>query len=142
MCRDRAATAFRGIDDKLDLFEREGGRGLTSRTPTVVGVDFDPVRAPPDLIAHNANQAVAIRFFGPLRHAPLGRITLWAVASCRDDRPRHNQHSRTWNDALLDGLLQTDIRISCALGSEIANRRVAGHERVSQVIRRASHTES
>src|SRR6267378_4685046 len=138
MCRDRAAAASRGIDNELDLFEREGGSGFTSRTPTVIGIDLDPVRTPPDLIAHNANQAVAIRFFGPLRHAPLGRITLRAVASCRDNRPSNNQPSRTWNDALLDRLLQTDIRVSCALRSEIANRSVAGHKRVSQVICRAS----
>src|SRR6267142_536841 len=131
MCGDGAAAAFRGIDDELYLFERERRSALPSRTPAIVRIDLDPVRTSSDLIAHNANEVFAIRFFGPLRHTPLGRITLRAVASCRHYRPRHNKHSRTWNDGLVDRLLQPHIRIPRALGSEIANRRVARHERVS-----------
>ena len=69
---DRAAAAVGGLDDALDLFERESGPRFAVRAPAIVRVDLDEVDAVRDLAARDAHHAVeAVGFFRALRHGRL-----------------------------------------------------------------------
>src|SRR5271165_5034096 len=128
-----------GFDRQLHLVERESGMRAWIRTPAVIAIEFDPIRAMPDLVAHDTDEAVyAVSLFSALRHAPLERKALGAVASGGDDRAGRSQDARTRNNSLLYRLLQFDVGISRAFSSEIANRGEAGQQRVAQVVDRAS----
>ena len=87
------------------------------------------------MIPNHPNQVLAIGLFGALRHAPLRSKTLRAIAAGRNDGARDHEHSRPRDDALLDGLLETDICIAGTLGSKVANRCEAGHQRAAQMVR-------
>src|SRR5437773_588661 len=138
--RDSASAALCRVNDELQFLQRKRGSGYASRTPDVVGVNLDPIGAFPDLIP-KPNQVLAIGLFGALRHAPLRSKTLRAIAAGRNDGARDHEHSRPRDDALLDGLLETDICIAGTLGSKVANRCEAGHQRAAQMVRRTCNAQ-
>ena len=132
---DGDAGALGGLDGELHFFEREGGAGTGAGAPAIVAVELDPIGAVTDLVAHDAGQAVdAVGLFGALRHAPLEGEALRGVAAGGDDGAGGGEHSRTGDDALIDGLLEFDIGVGGAFGAEIADGGEAGHQRGAQVI--------
>src|SRR5437762_9193084 len=99
MGSDGASAALRCLDDQFELIQRKCGLGFAVRSPAVIGIDLDPVGAPSDLITNDASQAVdAIGFFGALRNAPFGSITLRGIAAGCDDRARDREHAWTGNE--------------------------------------------
>src|SRR5207253_5761285 len=97
---------------------------------------LDPLRALADLAAYYAfHRFDAVRLFGALRHVPFRRVPFRSIAAGGDNGARRDEHPRTGDDSLIDRLLETDVGVAGALRAEIADRREAGHERVSQVAR-------
>src|SRR5262249_37774121 len=112
---------LRDLDGQLQLVERKGRLGVAARSPSIVGVELDPLCALADLIANDARQAVdAVRFLRALRRIPL-RHELRLIRSCGDDGASGRENPRTGNDVLLDGLLELDVRIARAFSAEITN---------------------
>ena len=64
MGRHSASAAFCGVNDELQLLQGKRRSGCASRTPAIVGVNLDPIRALSDLIPNHSNQVLAIGFFG------------------------------------------------------------------------------
>src|ERR1700741_3355622 len=96
-----------------------------------------------DLIAdHTCKTVNSVRFFSALRNSPLRRVTLWSIAAGGNDRSCSNDHSRAGNDALFYRLLESNVCIPCAFGSQITNGREARLERVAQVICRSGHAQA
>src|SRR5581483_5478679 len=61
--------AARGFHSELQLVEGEGRTRTGPGSPTVVAVEFDPVGAVADLVAHDAGEAVdTIRLLSALRN--------------------------------------------------------------------------
>ena len=58
-----------------------------------------------------------------------------------DDGSRADDQPGPLDDALLDGLFETDIRVAGALGPEIPESRETGHERLTEMSGCPSHTE-
>src|ERR1044072_421681 len=88
-----------------------------------------------DLIPDHARQAVdSVGFLGALRYTPLRSITLWSITARSDDRSRDDDHSRSWNDALLDCLFETNVGVPGAFSTEIANGCETCLKCVSEVI--------
>src|SRR5439155_5572960 len=100
---------------QFELIERKRRLRASARSPAVVGVHLDPICALPDLIADDAHQIVdAAGFLCPLRHFPRWRKPSRSVAASRDDRTRDDEHARTWEDSLFDGLFDADVGLAGA----------------------------
>src|SRR5215469_5413728 len=106
---DRSTAAAGRVDDYLQFFLRESRRCLIVIAPSIVGVNLYPICAVSNLIANDANQVLTVSFFAALRDSPFGRIAFRTIAARCDDRPRDDDHSRTGNNALLNGLFQTYV---------------------------------
>src|SRR5256885_1550362 len=64
--------ALCGLDSKFHLFQRKGRMRTGVRSPAVIAIQLDPVRAASDLVSDNFHQTIdSIRFFGALRNMPL-----------------------------------------------------------------------
>ena len=85
--RDRPSAAARGLDDRLQLLDREGRRRLAARAPAIVRVDLDPVGAVADLIADDADERRRRRP-PPPPAAPATRARSLSGRSCRSPRSR------------------------------------------------------
>ena len=80
--RYRHSGAFCGLYCELYLFERKCRMRAGMGAPAIVGVEFDPIGAVADLVAHYADQAVdAVGLFGALGDAPFLSVTLGAVGA-------------------------------------------------------------
>ena len=93
------------------------------------------IHAVRDLAARHAHHAVeAVGFFRALRHGHFRREALRRIAAGDDHRRSGDEHARAGNDAFVDRLPQSDVRISGAFGAEVANGGDAGHQRRARVI--------
>src|SRR4051812_44448347 len=81
MCADRAAAAAGGLDHQPYFILGEGRCGLIVHSPSIIGVNFDPVGSVSDLIAYDVNDIVAVRLLSALRYIPLGRESFRTVTS-------------------------------------------------------------
>src|SRR5664279_231218 len=136
--RHRASARACGLHHEIDFLLRERRTRLATGPPAIVAVDLDPVGALSDLAAHRMDDPInTIRLLGALRNIPARVEALRAVRARRDDRARHDEHARAGNYSLLDGLLEPDVGVARALGTQIANGGEAGEQRVAHVVRRA-----
>src|SRR5262245_66302149 len=108
-CNCPTATTRR-VYDHFDFLLGECRRGFSARSPSVIRIDLDPVGAMADLIANDADDIVAVCFFGALRNFPLGREAFRTVTARSHDGARRREHSGSRYDSLLYSLLHSDTR--------------------------------
>src|ERR1700751_1591619 len=113
--------AMRLIDDRLQLLD--GKRGLRDELASIVHpramrhVHLDPVGTVIELLARRAPRFDRpVDQLRPLGDDDLRRITLERVTAGRGNRACGDEHARTRDVALLDGLLDADVAITSALG--------------------------
>jgi len=70
----------------------------------------------------------AIGFFRALRNDYARLESLRAVGTCCDQRASCYEHSRSWNNALVDRLFEADIGVTCAFCAQVPDRREPGHQ--------------
>src|SRR6185436_20118891 len=111
-----------------ELGFRHRGTAILTWSPAIVRIELDDVGAGRDLPADSTHDVFARCFFGALRHFDAGLETFRSVRTAGDDRARCDQHARTRDDPLIDGLLQADIGKAGAFGAEVAYGREPGHQ--------------
>ncbi len=128
MRHDQPAGAGSDFDDERQLRLRKRRSRFTLRSPAVISVHLDPIGSPSDLIARHPDQfVVSVRGLGAEREGEFGR-SLRIVAARSDDRACRDDHPGSGNDAAFNRLLQPDIGVSSAFGSQIAYGRDSRHE--------------
>ncbi len=87
----------------------------------IIGVHLDDVRACRNLVAGGSGHFLgAADLLSALRNLHSGFETLGTISTARDIRLSRNQKARSWNNPLVDRLLETDVGIAGALGSKVA----------------------
>ena len=136
VCHDVPATRLRDLDNERHLRLRERWSRCTAGTPSIVGVDLDPIGAAPDLVAHDARQFFgATGFLGTLRDVHLGSKTARSVRSAHHDCTCCDDQAGSVDDALLHRAFQPDVRIGRAFGAKIAQGGETGAQRALEVDR-------
>ena len=129
-------------DDPLELLLEEGRPGLAVDTPAVVGVHLDHIRALADLVAHRAHQVVpAVGRLGAEDRLEAWIEALGAVAAGGDDRPGRHLEARAGDDALVDRLLEADVRVAGALGAQVPLGGEPGEQGLARMDRGAGRAE-
>src|ERR1700741_2510727 len=128
MAGDLPVPPMRLIDDGPELFHREGGlrdeRTLLIDPGAVRHVHLDPVGTVIELLARRlAGLDRTVDQLRPLRYHDLRRVALEVVAAGGGNGPRHDEHPRPGNVALIDRLLDADVPGAGPLGLDVANRR-------------------
>src|SRR5207249_4267288 len=90
-----------------------------------------------DLIANHADQGIdAIGLLRALGNAPLRGETFRAIAPGGDDGACSDEEPWSGNDSLFDRLLDAHVRVTGALGPQVAQGGKPGLERVAAMIGR------
>src|ERR1700756_4446983 len=127
MAGDLPVPPMRLIDDGPELFHREGGLrgGRTLLIDPGAGrhVHLDPVGTVIELLARRlAGLDRTVDQLRPLRYCDLRRVALEVIAAGGGNGPRHDEHARPGNVALVDRLLDADVPVARALGLNVADR--------------------
>src|SRR5215471_3162918 len=114
------------IYDGVQLVDGEGGdiveHAVGAHKVTSVGIELDPIGAEADLLAHGfAGVVRAVDYLHAMRHWNLGSITQERIGPGHVHGSRGDLHARAGNNAVVDGFLEIDVRVSCAFGLQIAN---------------------
>src|SRR5882724_4986482 len=122
---DAFAPAVDFIGNRLQLLQGEGGLGdqlsMLSDPGTVGHVDFDPVGAVLELLARGLTRLDrAIDQLSSFWDVDFWRIALERVTTGRGDGAGDDEQARAGDDALVHGLLDTNVAIACAFGFQIA----------------------
>src|SRR4030095_13910643 len=82
-----------------------------------------------DLFADSADHLVhPADFLRALRDWNARLEALWPISIARNDRLGRYDQARAGDNALVDRLADTEVRVTRAFGSEVALRREAGHQ--------------
>ncbi len=131
------------LHDPAQLLRREGRPRFAARPPPVVGVHLDPVRPAPDLVAGHPGDP--LEPVGLLRteerRRGLGGKPPRGIAPRGHDGPRGDHQPGPRDDPLLDGPLEPHVRVSGALGAQVAEGRETRAQRPLRMDHRARHPE-
>jgi hypothetical protein len=120
-----------GVDQGLQLLDREGRLRRAIRADPVVGIDLDPIGPGPGLLAHGLDHfGHAAGFLRALGQVGLGIVVLAgrAVGAGGHDRPGRHEQARSRDQAVVDRLLQRHVGRADALGAEVAQGGEAGFQ--------------
>ena len=114
------------IHNRAQLIEGEGGNvieyAVRADEVTTVRINFDPVSAKADLLAHGLAAILsAVHHLHAVRHRHFRRISQQWISAGNVHGARGDPHARPGNDSVIDGLLQVDVGVTCAFCFQIAD---------------------
>jgi hypothetical protein len=120
------------LHQRTQFLEAERRHLLAARAATVVGIDLDPIRSQPNLLAHRLEHFRHTRGFlrAVGQNNVLGKTArTGTVAGSGHDGLGDTNHARPGDQPFLNGALDGNVRSAGPFRPQIAQQREAGQER-------------